>query len=190
MTKQRRQAPAWQVDRWFNTDVALGLDALRGKVIVLEAFQMLCPGCVAHGLPQAARVRAAFPPERVAVIGLHTVFEHHQTMAPAALEAFLHEYRIGFPVGVDRADGSSPVPLTMRAYALQGTPTLILIDAQGCIRYQRFGQVDDLELGAHVATLLAEADALGAVRSAEDRAVDTTAARCSPDECAANENVD
>ena len=90
---------------------------------------MLCPGCVSHGLPQAQRVRATFPQEQVAVIGLHTVFEHHAAMTPVALQAFLHEYRIGFPVGVDRADPESPIPLTMRAYAMQGTPTLVLIDA-------------------------------------------------------------
>ncbi|GGJ99005.1 hypothetical protein [Luteimonas terricola] len=95
-------APPWQVDRWFNTPAPIDLAALRGRVVVLEAFQMLCPGCVSHGLPQAARVHAGFPPEQVAVVGLHTVFEHHGAMTPLALQAFLHEYRITFPVGVDR----------------------------------------------------------------------------------------
>lgn len=33
-----RPAPPWQVDRWFNTSRPLSLEALRGKVIVLEAF--------------------------------------------------------------------------------------------------------------------------------------------------------
>ena len=55
-----RTAPPWQVAQWFNTDKPLSLEALRGKVIVLEAFQMLCPGCVSHGLPQAVRVRDTF----------------------------------------------------------------------------------------------------------------------------------
>lgn len=159
MQERYRQAPAWQVERWFNTRESPSLETLRGKVIVLEAFQMLCPGCVSHALPQALRARAAFPPERVAVIGLHTVFEHHEAMGPTALEAFLHEYRIDFPVAVDRADGVSPVPSTMRAYALQGTPSTILIDGRGAIRFQRFGQVGDMALGANIATLLAEGDA-------------------------------
>ncbi len=92
---------------------------------------MLCPGCVSHGLPQVQRMHATSPQEQVAVIGLHTVFEHHDAVTPVALQAFLHEYRIGFPVGVDRADLESAIPLTMRAYAMQGTPTLVLIDAQG-----------------------------------------------------------
>ena len=151
-------APPWQVSQWFNTDAPIGLDSLRGKVVVVEAFQMLCPGCVAHGLPQAARVRAAFPEDRVAVIGLHTVFEHHEAMTPVALEAFLHEYRIGFPVGVDMPSGDGPIPRTMRAYAMQGTPTLVLIDAAGRLRGQQFGQVGDISLGARIAGLLAEAE--------------------------------
>lgn len=152
-----RPAPAWQVDRWFNTAGPLSLESLRGKVIVLEAFQMLCPGCVSHGLPQAARIRAAFPEDSVAVVGLHTVFEHHQAMTPLALQAFLHEYRIGFPVGVDRPGDTGPVPQTMQAYAMRGTPSLILIDRQGRIRHQHFGQVGDLLLGAQIATLVNEA---------------------------------
>src|SRR5690606_9735509 len=89
-----QQAPEWQVERWFNTPRPLNLEALRGKVIVLEAFQMLCPGCVSHGLPQAARVHRAFPPSTVQVVGLHSVFEHHAAMTPVSLQAFLYEYRI------------------------------------------------------------------------------------------------
>lgn len=149
-------APAWQVDRWFNTHDAITLESLRGKVVVLEAFQMLCPGCVSHGLPQATRVHSTFAREQVAVIGLHTVFEHHEAMTPTALQAFLHEYRIPFPVGVDRAGPDGRIPRTMAAYAMRGTPTLTLIDRNGRIRHQHFGQVGDLVLGAQIAGLLAE----------------------------------
>ncbi|WP_277587920.1 hypothetical protein [Pseudomonas chlororaphis] len=91
MTELYGQAPAWQVERWFNTPEPLSLERLRGKVVVLEAFQMLCPGCVSEGLPQAQRAQATFSPQQVAVIGLHTVFEHHQAMTPVSLEAFLYE---------------------------------------------------------------------------------------------------
>lgn len=157
MQQQPLPAPPWQVSQWFNTDAPLELSSLRGRVVVLEAFQMLCPGCVSHGLPQAARVQATFPAERVAVVGLHTVFEHHAAMTPVALEAFLHEYRIGFPVGVDTPSDDGPIPRTMRAYAMQGTPTLVLIDAEGRLRAQHFGQVPDLALGARIAGLVAEA---------------------------------
>lgn len=150
-------APAWQVSRWFNTE-PLTLADLAGRVVVVHAFQMLYPGCATHALPQLQRLRDTLPAERVAVLGLHTVFEHHAQQGPDVLEAFLHEYRYTFPVGVDQAaDDGGPLPLTMRAYQMQGTPTLLLFDAQGRLRQQHFGQVDDLGIGLMVGQLVAEA---------------------------------
>lgn len=125
-------------------------------MILAIAFQMLCPGCVSHCLPQAMRARAAFSPRDVAVIGLHTVFEHHEAQGTSqALEAFLHEYRIDFPVGMD-AQTQGSIPQTMRAYEMQGTPTTILIDRSGTLRLQTFGHVDDMRLGASIQALVGE----------------------------------
>ncbi len=179
MTKLHPIAPAWQVERWFNTDKPLSLESLRGKVVVLEAFEMLCPGCVSHGLPQAQRVHATFPSDRVAVIGLHSAFEHHEAMPPVALKAFLHEYRIPFPVAVDQPSATGPIPETMRAYAMRGTPTLTLIDAEGRIRHQHFGQVSDLVLGAQIATLVNEAMTLDTA----ERTPVASGGRCDGDAC-------
>jgi peroxiredoxin len=149
-------APELQVSQWFNTEAAPTLHGLRGKVVVLHAFQMLCPGCVQHGLPQAKRVHQLFSDADIAVLGLHTVFEHHAAMTPVSLEAFIHEYRLTFPIGVDAAGDASGVPRTMHAYAMRGTPTLILIDRAGRVRHHGFGQEDDMRVGAHVAMLMAE----------------------------------
>lgn len=150
-------APEWRIVRWFNTEKPLSLADFRGRVVVLHAFQMLCPGCVMRGLPQAQRVAEAFEHEPVAVVGLHTVFEHHAVMGPEALAAFLHEYRITFPVGVDEPSPDGfPLPMTMRAYQMRGTPTTILIDGQGQVRSHVFGAHADLALGAAIGLLLSE----------------------------------
>lgn len=150
-------APEWVTSQWFNSELALRLADLRGKVVLLHAFQMLCPACVHHGLPQAQRVRASFAAQDVAVIGLHTVFEHHAAMTPVSLQAFLHEYRVAFPVGVDAPsiNPDDPIPVTMRTYGMQGTPSLLLIDRNGDLRHHAFGAEDDLALGAAIATLVA-----------------------------------
>lgn len=153
MTDTRRPLPEWSVEQWFNSPTAISLADLRGKVVVVEAFQMLCPGCVAHGLPIAQQVHDLFPRKDVAVIGLHTVFEHHAAMTPVSLEAFLHEYRITFPVGVD-TPGRASLPVTMERYGLRGTPSLLLIDRQGTLAAHNFGQVNPLKLGAEIATLV------------------------------------
>lgn len=148
-------APPLVTSDWLNTPKPLDIPDFRGRVLVIEAFQMLCPGCVAHGLPQAQRVAQAFSSDQVALIGLHTVFEHHEAQGSrAALEAFAHEYRLTFPIGIDKQQGRLPV--TMSAYNMQGTPTLILVDKAGNRRLQRFGHVDDLTLGGAIATLIGE----------------------------------
>lgn len=149
-------APELHVTQWFNSTAAPTLAKLRGKVVVLHAFQMLCPGCVQHGLPQAQKIHQLFGQADVAVIGLHTVFEHHAAMTPVSLAAFIHEYRLTFPIGVDAPGGAEGIPLTMQAYAMRGTPTLIVIDRAGHIRHQGFGQEDDMLVGATIAALLAE----------------------------------
>lgn len=149
-------APELDVAQWFNTAEPPTLAGLRGKVVVLHAFQMLCPGCVQTGLPQAKRIAAIFPASEVAVIGIHTVFEHHEAMTPVSLAAFIHEYRLGFPIAVDRPAESGPIPRTMRAYGMGGTPSLVLVDRAGNIRHHGFGAEDDLKVGAEIALLMAE----------------------------------
>ena len=150
-----REATEWQVQEWLNVDRSMALADYRGRPIVALAFQMLCPGCVQHALPQLKRIRELFGESQLAVLGLHTVFEHHEAQGrPEVLKAFLHENRIRLPVAID-APGEDGVPLTFRAYDMQGTPTILLIDAEGQLRSQGFGLVDDLRLGAAIGSLLA-----------------------------------
>jgi peroxiredoxin len=154
--------PDWQVSRWFNTEGPLRLADLRGRVVMIHAFQMLCPGCVAHGLPLAARVHERFGGDGVAVIGLHCVFEHHEAMRPEALQAFIHEYRLQFPIGVDRPSPDGSIPLTMAQWRLQGTPSTLLLDREGHLRLHHFGALDDLHLGVAIGRLLAQPHAAAA----------------------------
>lgn len=149
------EAPPLEAAQWFNTDRPLALRDLRGKVVVLHAFQMLCPGCVAHTIPQARRLyEIAKGLDDLVVLGIHTVFEHHAAMTPVSLEAFLHEYRLEFPVAVDRPSPDGPIPLTMAAYAFKGTPSTVVIDRAGRIVRQTFGAEDDLVLGLVLGSLL------------------------------------
>lgn len=148
-------APELSVTRWFNTDANPTLADLRGKVVVIEAFQMLCPGCVSHGIPQAQRIQQNFGDD-VTLLGLHTVFEHHEAMTPVSLEAFLHEYRITFPVGVDAHTPGVTTPVTMGRYRLRGTPSLVVVDRSGRLRVNAFGHVEDLAVGSALARLIDE----------------------------------
>jgi len=74
MTAISLAAPELEVQTWFNTERPLQLSALRGRVVALVAFQVLCPHSVAHAIPQARRIFETFAPADVAVIGLHATF--------------------------------------------------------------------------------------------------------------------
>ncbi len=184
-------APPLVVQHWLNTEAPITLEALRGRVVMLHAFQMLCPGCVSHGLPQAAKAHEMFRRADLTVVGLHTVFEHHAVTGAEALKAFVLEYRLQFPIGID-TPGVGSIPLTMQAYELGGTPSVVLIDRQGRVRLNQLGRVDDLALGALIGELIAEGGArsgrLVGAATAGDSTDDDTArgsTACGDDACAA-----
>ncbi|TCL71817.1 redoxin family protein [Rhizobium sp. BK251] len=164
-------APEISVSQWFNTPAPLSLEILRGRVVLLHSFQLLCPGCVADAIPQIRRIERAFASTDLAIIGLHTVFEHHEAMSPVTLAAFLHEYRIRYPVGVDQPGEDGPLPLTMRRYGLRGTPSSVLIGRDGTVLHHAFGVEDDIAVGARIAMALAHpapvADCEADIRSAD-----------------------
>lgn len=141
---------------WLNTDAAPTLKSLKGKVVVLAAFQQHCPGSLKHGLPQAARIAGAFSDDEVVVIGLNTPFEQTDKQDKTALEAFVAEHGLAFPVALDKSNGTS-LPKTMEAYEIQGTPSVLIFDRQGRLRRHYLGQVDDLRIGAEVMALTIEA---------------------------------
>lgn len=147
------------VSQWFNTDGAVTLQQLKGRVVVVGTFQMLCPGCVTHSIPQLKKLHELSKDLPLTVIGLHTVFEHHQAMAPHALAAFIHEYRLSFPVGVAAYEGNSLMPKTMEDWDMRGTPSTFVFSANGELCLHQFGHVDDLSLGIFVGQLLAAVNA-------------------------------
>jgi len=157
---QADSAHELRVSQWFNSDKPITLHELRGKVVFIHAFQMLCPACVMSAMPQAVRMWLHYRQgpyiDAVVVLGLHTVFEHHHVMTPAALEVYLHEFRVPFPVAFDAPGGDSPIPHTMRAYATKGTPTSLLIDAAGRLRKHHFGVEPDQQIIADIDQLIAE----------------------------------
>ena len=148
--------PEFTTHRWFNTETPLTLGSLKGKVIVLSAFQMHCPGSLKHGLPQAARMAQAFNADEVAVIGLNTAFEDHDKQAAGALDVFIRDNGFTFPIAKDKPNGAG-LPKTMDAYEIQGTPTTLVFDRQGRLRRHYLGQVDDIRLAAEVMALVIEA---------------------------------
>ncbi len=132
---------------WINTDEPLSLAALRGRVVMVCVFQMLCPGCAQRSLPQARKVHTTLSRDSVVVVGLHSVFEHHEVMTPAALRVFARENQLSFPIAIDRPREGAVIPSTMRAWGLEGTPTMMVFGRDGELALRHFGHLDDLQLG-------------------------------------------
>lgn len=146
--------PEITASRWYNGGKTT-LKAMKGKVVVVAIFQILCPGSAKFGLPQAMRLRHAFNEDEVAVIGLHMAFEHFDKQSPDKVDAFLKQNGIAIPVAYDKPNGDD-LPATMKDYELQGTPAILIFDRQGRVRRHYIGAVDDLRIGAEVMALLME----------------------------------
>jgi len=132
------------------------LSGLRGRVVVLAAFQVLCPNSIGVAIPQAQRIYETFEPNDVTVIGMHATFEHHDAFSIPVLKAFIQEYRLKFPIALDQPNQAGPIPHTMERYQMRGTPSLVLIDRHGVIRKHAFGAVEDLRIGAEIGALIQE----------------------------------
>ena len=149
-----KKAPPLEVSDWLNTKTPLTLSGLKGQVVVVHTFQMLCPGCVMHGTQQAKTIYENFNAKGVQVIGLHTVFEHHDVMDKKALEVFIHEFKIPFPVAIDKPSKTGTIPMTMEKHQLRGTPSMLIIDKAGNLALSHFGQISDMQIGAIIGQLL------------------------------------
>ncbi|MBV6493712.1 MAG: hypothetical protein LDLANPLL_01735 [Turneriella sp.] len=155
MSADRKPMPEIEAASWLNSP-PLTIEKERGKVILIYAFQMLCPGCVTHASPQVQKVRDFYGADTLTVIGLHSVFEHHEAMREESLKAYLYEFKYTFPVAIDTPGIEIPIPQTMAKLGLRGTPSILLVDKKGRIARHFFGQMDDLYLGTEIGLLLAE----------------------------------
>lgn len=154
MMRAQKPLPDWQVRRWFNSDRDLELADLQGRVALIHPFQMFCPGCVQHSVPQAERMYRALTGPDFVVVGLHTVFEQHERATDESLATFLREQKISHPIGVGRSEPGQSLPCTLRYWGLSGTPSLLLLDRQGRLRAHRFRTVPDLDLKSMIRALL------------------------------------
>ena len=176
-------APALDTVAWINTLEPLILSELKGKVVVIHAFQMLCPGCVAHGIPQATTIHNLYAKEDVQVIGLHTVFEHHEVMTIDALKVFVEEYRITFPIAIDTPSDSEFIPKTMASYQMRGTPTLIVLDKSSRVRLNHFGSISDMQVGSLIGSLLVEPSDFSVTDENDDSVDHINVEKCRNDGC-------
>jgi hypothetical protein len=203
-------APKIQVSEWVQGR-PIDNTQEKGNVVVVEVFQVNCPGCFLYGLPEVINVFNRYRGEAIKIFGLATAFEDYDKNTLSNLKMLvstgevigntsraLGEYgqllpgkklpfKIPFPVAMDVVVRESyPVTessikdfieanvegyrsysekdksliferarqylnlkkysaKTFETYSLRGTPSTIIIDKKGILRYKMFGANNDLE---------------------------------------------
>ena len=144
------------IEKWINTEKEFSLSLADGTIKFIHVFQMLCPGCVYYGIPQTIEVFNKFNGPNFKVMAVHSVFENHEVMSEAALDVFIKEWHLPFPVGIDKRLSDQWMPETMKSYQLQGTPSTIVIDGKGQVRLNHFGHFDESALNKFLEKLIKE----------------------------------
>jgi cytochrome c biogenesis protein CcdA/thiol-disulfide isomerase/thioredoxin len=152
------QAPEFvDTEKWFNTgpgghsNKPVPLSSLRGHVVLVDFWTYTCINCI-RTLPYVNAWYAKYHSDGFEVVGVHTPefpFEHSAANVAAAIA----QNGIRYPVVQDNEYG------TWNAYENQYWPAEYLIDAQGRIRLEDFGEGEYAAKERAIRSLLVEAGA-------------------------------
>lgn len=140
-------APELDVSEWISGDPNT-LKALRGKVVLLDFFQIICPGCHA-AYPIIAEFQKHYEEQGLAVLGIAVAFEYQSAQKPDRMKAYVKSNAYPYPVAIDRN-----MTNTFRKYQSRGTPWCVLIDRLGRVRHMGFFRGKEIE--SMIQKLLAE----------------------------------
>ena len=87
------KAPNLQLSKWVQ-GTTTNIDKLAGNVVVIEVFQVNCPGCFLYGIPQAISLYEKFKDKNVKVLGVATAFEDYDKNTLQNLELLLSENQV------------------------------------------------------------------------------------------------
>src|SRR5208283_4200145 len=160
-------APAFLTQgNWFNTEglsptagqmaqgasMPLTLEALRGKVVVVDFWTYSCINCV-RTLPYLRAWYDAYRDKGLVIVGVHTPeFEFEKN--PANVAKAIRELGVNWPVVQDNDY------VQWNAYANMYWPAHYFIDAKGRVRYFHFGEGEDDVSEKVIQALLKEAGAI------------------------------
>jgi len=82
------KAPNLSVSKWVQ-GLETNIDKEKDNVILVEVFQVNCPGCFMYGIPQAIEIYQKYRKEGVTVLGLATAFEDFDKNTIENLELLL-----------------------------------------------------------------------------------------------------
>lgn len=132
MAQIGQKAPNLGVSKWVQ-GMQTNIDQEKDQIVVVEVFQVNCPGCFLYGIPEAINVYNKYKDQGVRVLGIATAFEDFDKNTVENLELLANTgevigetksalanygkladgnklpYKIPFPLGMDnltKEDGS------------------------------------------------------------------------------------
>ncbi len=143
-------APAFSgIEQWHNSP-PLDIKQLRGKVVLVDFWTRSCINCY-HTLPFVKAWHDKYQAQGLVVVGVHTP-EYPEERDSAGVAAAIRKFAIRFPVAQDNGYA------TWNAYHNRFWPAIYLVDKQGRIVYQHFGEGRYDETEVAIRALLAQAD--------------------------------
>jgi cytochrome c biogenesis protein CcdA/thiol-disulfide isomerase/thioredoxin len=141
-------APEFQaIEGWINSG-PLSMEALRGKVVVIDFWTYSCINCL-RTLPHVRAWDEAYRDDGLVIVGVHTpefAFERE----PDNVRRAVRDHGIEYPVALDPDYG------TWQAWLNRYWPAKYFVDRRGHVRYAHFGEGDYEESERVIRRLLAE----------------------------------
>ncbi len=133
---------------WLNSQ-PLGIDALRGKVVLIDFWTYSCINCL-RTIPYVRAWAQKYAAQGLVVIGVHTP-EFAFEKSPANVKGAVVDLQIAYPVAVDNDYA------IWRAFNNRFWPAHYFIDVRGRIRHHHFGEGGYEESERVIQKLLEEA---------------------------------
>jgi thiol-disulfide isomerase/thioredoxin len=156
LTLEGKPAPALEESDWLGPKPA-SLAALRGHPVLLFFWAHWCPDCKAEA-PVLASLRNTYGPKGLIVIGptrLYGYVAGGDEAAPGAEKQYIDQVRHRYYAAL----ADMPVPIgaaNFLTYGASTTPTLILIDRAGVVRFYHPGAASEAELSARIQAIPTE----------------------------------
>ncbi|MFI4938786.1 MAG: redoxin domain-containing protein [Burkholderiales bacterium] len=141
-------APLIAAKQWLNTP-RLTAEMLRGKVVLVDFWTYSCGNCL-NALPSVKLWDEKYRAQGLVVIGVHTP-EFPAERDRQSVEQAVKRLGVVYPVVLDNQYE------IWNAYANKYWPAQYLIDAQGQLRFQHYGEGAYQEIELNIQTLLKEA---------------------------------
>ncbi len=132
---------------WLNTDKPLSLQALRGKVVLLDFWTYGCINCI-HIIPHLKKLEAKYANQLV-VIGVHSAKFENESETENIRKIILR-YELEHPV-VNDADFR-----IWNQYAVKAYPTQVLIDPNGYVTSTYVGEGNHGEIDKDIENMTTE----------------------------------